>query len=172
MAMKKNSDYSSNSKHKHQESAWIRRGRYWYKRLLRLRGKPEAIARGWAVGVFVGCFPLLGLQMIFGVFLATVFKGNRLAAIAGTWISNPFTSVPIFIFNFKVGKLLLGWHDLSVEEIDFQSFSEITHLGYALFGALFFGCFVVGLVSAFVSYCLSLWLITRFRRLHRKNKVL
>ena len=105
-----------------------------------------------------------------GVLLAALLRGNKLAAVAGTWISNPITYVPIFVFNFKVGKLLLGSRDLSVGAIDFQSLSELMELGYALIGTLLLGCFVVGSVLAFCTYFLSLRLIIRLHYQSRHHK--
>ncbi|NES80366.1 MAG: DUF2062 domain-containing protein [Moorea sp. SIO2B7] len=149
---------------------WLRRWRYFYKSLLRLRGKPKAIARGFSIGVFAGCFPLLGLQIMIGVLLAALLRGNKLASVAGTWISNPITYVPIFVFNFKVGKLLLGSRDLSVAAIDFQSLSELMELGYTIIATLLLGCFVVGSVLAFCTYFLSLRLIIRWHHHSRYHK--
>ena len=40
--------------------------------------------------------------------MASVVRGNHLLAAAGTWISNPFTYVPLFWFNYRLGALLLG----------------------------------------------------------------
>jgi uncharacterized protein (DUF2062 family) len=144
--------------------SWRRRWRYFYLKFFNLRGKPRAIALGWAIGVFAGCFPLFGLQMMFAIILATLFKGHRLAAIAGTWISNPITYVPIFVFNFKLGKFLLGWHDLDGLDVDFHSVREIMELGYTVISALFLGCFVVGLIASCSVYFLSFWLINRLNR--------
>ena len=74
----------------------------------RQEGTPAKRARGLAVGVFSGCFPFFGFQTFFGIFLASLFKGNHLLAVAGTWISNPFTYVPLYWFNYKVGEVFLG----------------------------------------------------------------
>jgi uncharacterized protein len=144
--------------------SWNRRWRYFYLRLFKLRGKPRDIALGWAVGVFAGCFPLFGLQMMFAIILATLFRCHKLAAIAGTWISNPITYVPLFVFNFKLGKFLLGWHDVDTLDIDFQSFQEIMELGYNVISALFLGCLVVGLIGSCSVYFFSLWLMKRLKR--------
>jgi uncharacterized protein (DUF2062 family) len=86
--------------------AWKRQLRYLYLRFLRLQGSPQYLARGIASGVFSGCFPLFGLQIIIGVTIATVFRGHRIMAAAATWVSNPFTYVPLFAFNYQVGDRL------------------------------------------------------------------
>ena len=83
----------------------VRKAFFW---LWELKGSPAQRARGVAVGVFSGCFPFFGFQTFFGIFLASLFKGNHLLAVAGTWISNPFTYVPLYWFNYKVGEVFLG----------------------------------------------------------------
>ncbi|NEQ81360.1 MAG: DUF2062 domain-containing protein [Moorea sp. SIO2I5] len=126
-----------------------------------MQGKPEAIARGLACGVFAGFFPLFGLQLIIGILLAVLLRGNKIAATAGTWISNPLTYVPIFAFNFHVGEWLLNQDELA--NVSFQSWQEFTELGSEIILTLFVGCFAVGLVCAVVSYWLSVKLIYRLR---------
>ena len=74
---------------------------------LKQNGSPFFNAKGMAVGVFCGCFPFFGLQTLIGLFLARVVKGNLFLAAIGTWISNPFTYVPLYFFNYKVGSSLL-----------------------------------------------------------------
>ncbi len=142
---------------------WLRRWRYLYIRFLRLRGTPTEIARGLALGVFAGCFPLFGFQIIIGILLAALFRSNKIAAAAGTWISNPITYVPIFIFNFKVGQLLLGGSELSVEQLNLQSWQTLMESGFGFVWTLFLGCLVVGSLAAFCTYFLGLWLIFRWR---------
>ena len=148
--------------------------KYWlrvYQRRLylsfrNLKGNPITLARGLALGVFAGCFPFFGLQSIIGVVLATIFRGSKVAAIAGTWISNPLTYIPIYVFNFKVGKLLLGVETISSQEINLESISAFMELGSTFAIVLLTGCCVVGLILAPISYVVSL---SVFKRLQRKK---
>ena len=82
-----------------------------YKKILSLflkqNGSPFFNAKGVAVGVFCGCFPFFGFQTLLGLFLARVAIGNLFLASIGTWISNPFTYVPLYFFNYKVGSSLI-----------------------------------------------------------------
>ena len=156
-------------KAKRHRSRFRRSWRYFYLRFLRLRGTPGYIARGLACGVFAGCFPLFGLQTLIGVSLAVIFRGHKLTAAAGTWISNPLTYVPIFAFNYKVGELLLG---LSIEKKpvtlpdNWQSWSELKGSGLVFLITLFFGCFVVGLSTSIVAYITG---VRFFSRWHKKR---
>ena len=71
-------------------------------------GTPGQRTRGLAAGIFCGCFPIFGFQTLLGIALASVVRGNHLLAAAGTWISNPFTYVPLYWFNYQLGSWLLG----------------------------------------------------------------
>jgi len=83
-----------------------------YKKILSLfkhqNGSPFFNAKGLAIGVFSGCFPFFGFQTLIGVFFAKLAKGNIFLAAIGTWISNPFTYIPLYYFNYKVGSIFLN----------------------------------------------------------------
>ena len=82
-----------------------------YKKILSLfrqqNGSPFFNAKGLAIGVFSGCFPFFGFQTLLGVFFAKLAKGNIVLAAIGTWISNPFTYIPLYYFNYKVGSIFI-----------------------------------------------------------------
>jgi uncharacterized protein (DUF2062 family) len=151
-------------KRRDSKPSWRRSLKYWYWRLVRLRGQPEALARGIACGVFAGLFPFFGSQTLLAVLLAFLFRGNKILALVGPWISNPLTSVPIYAFNFYVGKWLLNDH--TPTDINWHSWEDIKELGIEIIWPLFVGCVVVGLVCAIISYFLGLWLIRRVRASH------
>ncbi|MEQ9670528.1 DUF2062 domain-containing protein [Coleofasciculus sp. G2-EDA-02] len=145
-----------------------RRIQYYYWRLIRLSGPPEVIARGLACGVFAGLFPLFGLQTILGICLALIFRGNKIIAAAGTWVSNPLTYVPIYAFNFHVGQWLLQENGLT--DISLGSWQEFKELGSEIIGTLFVGCFTVGMVGAISSYFLGLIMVRRVRASYRSRR--
>ncbi len=120
-----------------------------YKKILSLflkqDGAPLFNAKGIAIGVFCGSFPFFGFQTLLGLFLARIAKGNLFLAAIGTWISNPFTYVPLYFFNYKVGSFLLKNSpdivfdkNLIIEELWEQGrvFSLKLILGSALVGLL------------------------------------
>ncbi len=117
--------------------------------LWRQEGSPAKRARGIAVGVFSGCFPFFGFQTLIGIGLARLCKGNILLAGLATWISNPFTYLPLFWLNYEVGEFFLGVRkktqhipDLSQDEIISQGwlFSSRILIGSSIVG-LFLGAF-------------------------------
>ena len=74
---------------------------------LKQNGSPISNAKGLAFGVFCGCFPFFGFQTLLGVFLAQIGRGNIVLAAIGTWVSNPFTYIPLYFFNYKLGAFVL-----------------------------------------------------------------
>lgn len=143
-----------------------RRLRFFYLKLIRLRGHPKELARGVAAGVFAGMFPLFGLQTIIGVAIALRLRGNPLMAAGGTWISNPFTYVPIYAFNYQVGRWLLpGSQGRPFTDLD--SFREWLQMGADVTLALVLGSFVMGLLFGTLSYCLSLPVIRQVQSRYR-----
>ncbi|WP_228052846.1 DUF2062 domain-containing protein [Nodosilinea sp. LEGE 07298] len=141
---------------------WRRQIRYVYLRFLRLQGTPEQLARGLASGVFSGCFPLFGFQIILGIAVATVLRGNRIMAAAATWVSNPFTYVPIFAFNYQVGLWLVGGSATEAFQ-DLDSLKGWMDMGTEVSALLMLGSTVVGLVAGVLSYFGGLPLIRRVR---------
>ena len=83
-----------------------------FKKILSLfrhqNGSPFFNAKGLAIGVFSGCFPFFGFQTLVGIFLAKIARGNIILAAIGTWISNPFTYIPLYYLNYKVGSFFLN----------------------------------------------------------------
>ncbi len=113
-------------------------------------GTPAKRARGLAVGVFSGCFPFFGFQTFIGILLAGLVRGNYLLAVAGTWISNPLTYLPLYWFNYKVGDVFLG------EGRDLHNLSELTKQQLfdqgLLFGSkILLGSSIVGLMTGLAS---------------------
>ena len=156
---------------KYSSNRLLRFLRYWYIRLMRLQGHPREIARGFALGVFSGFFPWMGLQIIIAIFLATLFRANKIAAAAGTYISNPVTDLPIFLFNYRLGEFILGQSGRSNVGDIFQtnqSFTEkLASSGGQFLLTLFFGCLLSATVFATITYFVSYRLV--HQRHHRRQ---
>ena len=119
----------------------------WIAWLWRQKGSPSQRAKGVAAGIFSGCFPLFGLQTLIGIFLAKIIRGNALLAAGGTWISNPFTYLPIYWFNYKVGCLLLGEEQV-LRKFNQLDISILLNQSWYLSIRLLIGSSIVGLISA------------------------
>lgn len=140
---------------------WQRLFRYLWIRFVRMRESPQAIARGMAAGVFAGSFPLLGMQTVIGVAIATLVRGNKLIAAASTWISNPLTYVPLFALNFQVGRWLLRLPPTLSIPTSTVDMAHWASLGLDAAAALMLGSLVVGLATSIVGYYLGLMIASR-----------
>ncbi len=135
---------------------WKRLGRYLYIRFVRMQSSPQAIARGLSVGVFSGSFPLLGFQSLIAIALATLFQGNKVVAVASTWISNPLTYFPLFAFNYYIGCWLLRMPGVTNLPTASLNITEWMAMGRDVATALMLGSFVVGIINSVWGYYLGL----------------
>lgn len=97
--------------------------------------------------MFTGCLPFFGLQIVLGVALAATIRGNKIMAAAGTWISNPLTTLPICWLNYQLGALLIGpgpaWPGRA--ELNLERLGD---LGWAFTSRLLLGSVVMGILAA------------------------
>ena len=107
-------------------------------------GTPYFNAKGIAVGVFSGCFPFFGFQTLLGIFFARLINGNLVLAAIGTWISNPFTYVPLYILNFKVGSIFFKDNSKNIDFNDLIG-DDIFSQGWIFTSRLLIGSCLVGL---------------------------
>tara|TARA_B100000886_G_C20099452_1_gene357267 strand:+ start:62 stop:505 length:444 start_codon:yes stop_codon:yes gene_type:complete len=125
-----------------------------FKKILSLfwhqNGSPFFNAKGIAIGVFTGCFPFFGLQTLIGVFLAKLAKGNIFLAAIGTWISNPFTYIPLYYFNYKVGSIFLNNSPNNIIEKDLVV-DDLWKQGSIFSLRLLLGSSCVGFLLALIS---------------------
>jgi len=142
----------------------IRRLTIW---LWSQEGTPGQRARGIALGVFSGCFPFFGLQTLIGIMLAKVFKGNILLAAAGTWISNPFTYVPLFWLNYKIGELFLGV-GVNIDSLSKLSRQQFFDQGFIFSSRILLGSSVLGSFLA-ISFGSIFYIL--FKRVYIKTSI-
>ena len=125
-----------------------------YKKILSLfrqqNGSPFFNAKGLAIGVFSGCFPFFGFQTLLGVFFAKLAKGNIVLAAIGTWISNPFTYIPLYYFNYKVGSIFIR-NSTNINNHRNLGINDLWEQGSIFSIKLLLGSTFVGLLLASVS---------------------
>ncbi len=145
-------------------------------RFLRIRATPDDIAKGFALGVFIGMSPTFGLQMILAILLAMLLKENKIAAAIGVWITNPITAPLIYALEYETGRLLLGMEHARLPR-EF-TFDALMSLSWKVIGPLGLGSLIYGILCAGVSYALVLrlipivktWHIPRWPRPRKKGK--
>ncbi|MBR9762063.1 MAG: DUF2062 domain-containing protein [Rhodobacteraceae bacterium] len=87
---------------------WARAFHYVKHRLRRLPDTPETIARGIFAGVFTVFTPFYGMHFVVAALIATLLRGNILAALLATFVGNPLTYVPIGVISLQLGYWMLG----------------------------------------------------------------
>lgn len=118
-----------------------------------LRMEHGVVARGVAVGLFVGLTPTIGFQTVLMLAFCALLRGNFIAAFAVSWVSNPLTVTPLYVGYYLLGKHvfepLLGPLLLFTGD-DVAGLLEVACFGLA--GLL------VALPVAAAGYALSYWL--------------
>lgn len=79
-----------------------------FQALLDLKEPPERIAFSFALGVFLGFSPLLGLHTVLGLGLAFWFRLNKAAVLLGVYANLPWIMAPYYALSVLLGVLILG----------------------------------------------------------------
>lgn len=100
--------------------------------------KKDRVVPAILIGSVVAFLPIYGVQLPIVMGIAMLMKIN-LPILAGLqFVSNPFTLIPIYLANYKVGSWILGWFGLSLAEANAIFFSmKSTVIGGAVLGTLF-----------------------------------
>jgi len=133
------------------------------KRIRELQGSPSYLARGVALGVFIGVAPLMPLKSILILLLSLMLSSSAVAAfLVCTIICNPLTYIPLYYLSWLTGNLLLpgksSWTMLetSVSQMGQLSLSGALILagqvGFETIIVLLVGGCVIALPLALVSY--------------------
>ena len=109
-------------------------------------GSPSQRSLGLGLGIFCGCFPFFGFQTLMGVFLAKILKGNSVFAAVGTWVSNPFTYVPLYYFNYRLGSSILN-EDKNIVDFSHIATSQLWSQGWYLSSRLIVGSMCMGIFT-------------------------
>ncbi|MBC9795631.1 DUF2062 domain-containing protein [Sinomicrobium weinanense] len=123
-------------------------------KIFALKGSPEQIAKGFAIGSFIGMMPVPGLQMFISLGIASCMKVNKKAACLAVFNTNLFTGTFIFTFNYWLGKTVLG---LSSDFVFPDKIgTDLLHILWSsgknvLYSLLAGGC-ITGIFCAWASY--------------------
>ena len=162
---------------------YSRQLKYYVLRLIRLREEPHELALGLALGIFTGMMPIMPFQSALAVALALIFKGSKITALIGTWVSNPLNWYFLYYYSYRLGASLTG---LSIKDGGFPSVMTSIHNGenvFIVFGkilgagstfifAFLFGGFLMGVIVAMPSYFIFLRIFQFIRkwREERRNR--
>jgi uncharacterized protein (DUF2062 family) len=125
-----------------------------YERFVKIRGSPREIALGFALGLFIGMTPTIGFQMPIAVFVAALFKWNKISAAVAVWITNPVTAPFIYSFSYFVGAKMLGFK-IAPKLLTGLDFPTLKEAGARILLATTFGGVVVGIPLSLLGYYLA-----------------
>ena len=142
-----------------------------YDKIVKERKSAEFIARGWALGVFVGSVIPFGIQIYIALPLSFLLKGSKIGALTGTLISNPLTILFLYPAQCWMGSRLLG-KDISWDAISEalkgvltqQDWSSLSQLSGHLVTSFFAGGLMLAAVFTPLAYFFVLHLVRNYRR--------
>ncbi len=165
---------------------WHRLRRPVVERILHLNDTPHRIAFGVFLGFVIGWTPTMGAQIILYLLAATLLRANRASGILPVMLTNPITALPIYVFNWKVGRWFLnsaaGVDGAIMEEAQRAHINELMeefslsnlfsaefwqHIGPSLKSLgteLIFGCFIVGMACGVVGYAFTYYGVVAYRK--------
>ncbi len=143
--------------------AGIAKIKQYVRKALAEEGDVRKIALGFAVGVYISFTPLLSLHTVLAIGVALLTGLNKVSAIAGAWVNNPYTIPFVYFYSYKLGAIVMG---SSVPPPSFSNFKaqKIAIYLKAYGGPLFLGTTITGLLAAVISYFLMYYGVKAFRK--------
>lgn len=159
-------------------------GRYYYLKLIRLRGTPHSLALGSAIGVFIGITPTIPFHTI-AIFICTILtRSSFLAGLITSWlVCNPLTYIPQYYFSLRLGNLVtpyeLSWNQIQIVlevllsdvSIGVRAKALIT-MGYEAIMVLMIGGSLLALPFAVLSYYLSYITFIKIKKKRHEKRIL
>jgi len=158
--------------------------RYYCLKFLRLKGDPQSLAWGTAIGTFLGITPTIPFHTISVLVFTFVTRTSTIAGLLATLIvCNPVTYVPQYYFSTVIGNYVtpyeLNWDrikhvlDLLLAKPGFtESVQALSNLGYEAVIVLLVGGSILALPFAIISYSLSLRFFIRIQKKRREKHLL
>lgn len=130
-----------------------------YAKMVHEKADSSYIARGWAIGMFCGCFFPFGIQLLISIPAAFIMRGSKIGATVGTFLTNHFTIFIIYPAQCYVGSLLIGggltWENIKTamdSVLKEQSFSSLWALGPRLAISFLIGGALLAAVTTPITY--------------------
>jgi len=151
--------------------------RRWLGTLLHIDDSPERTAAAFALGVFFGFSPFLGLHTILGIVFAFMLNMNRVAVLLGIYSNLPWIIAPYYAFVTITAVRLMGEPPppgfgarlASLFELSIfggQFWQDLIAILKPLLWPYVVGSLVGSIVLAALSYPLALAFVNSRRRLH------
>ncbi len=147
--------------------------RRWLDQLLHTHDTPQRTAAAYALGVFFGFSPVLGLHTVLGLVCAFALRLNRVAVLLGIYSNLPWILPAYYTLTTVAGAAILRvpiqpglLKELSSALTD-ASWADFRHLVHALtplLKAYVLGSTLGAVALAIVAYRVSLAMIVAHRR--------
>lgn len=138
----------------------------FYVRLIKIRGHPREIALGFALGIFIGLTPTMGVQTVIAIFIASIFKWNKISSAVGVWITNPVTAPVIYSVTYLIGARMMGIRtvgNIGEKFTDIDYLIKLLQKAPEILLAMTLGGIVLGVPLAFAAYHFCYSAVTRYR---------
>lgn len=136
--------------------------RFQYLRVMRQPGSAHYIAMGMAAGVFVGFLPIIPFQSMAALVVAFIVRGSKLAALAGTWVSNPVNMIPFYYMLYWVGNIF--WHTDIVIDPHHLELVRMMEQGCDLVVVMSLGGLILGIPAAILAYVITFRAVNAYRQ--------
>ena len=132
--------------------------------VISIKDSPGRVATSFAIGVFIGMSPVLGLHTALGLVVAWIFRLNKFVTMIGVFVTNPWTIIPIYTFSTWVGAKLLRVEKI-IPAIDWNGASIVSIMRdmKPLFWPFVCGTILIGLISAVIGYIIIYHAVMRKR---------
>ena len=136
-----------------------------YAQMIREKAPPEYVARGWALGMFIGCVVPFGFQLLVSIPLSFTLKGSKIGAVLGTFVTNPLTIFFIYPAQCWLADRIFFSGHLSYSHLcnTEWSYDAVMELGSEAVQAFFVGGFLFAAVFTPLTY----WGVLKLVRRHR-----
>jgi uncharacterized protein (DUF2062 family) len=136
--------------------------------ILHLGDSPHRTALAFAIGVFIAFSPTYGLHTLSVLVCAWLFRLNVVAMLAGSFINNPWTVLPILASTMWVGLRLVP--SGTAPRVDWSHFTfqmlwdQLDHF----FLPFVLGATLLGIIGALVAYPIVFVGLKRYRENQRR----
>lgn len=147
--------------------------RRWLDQLLHTHDTPQRTAAAYALGVFFGFSPFLGLHTVLGLVFAFALNLNRVAVLLGIYSNLPWilpayysltTLMGAALLRVKIPPGLLRELTAALRDASWGEFRRLAHALIPLGWAFVLGSLIGAGVLAFIAYRVSLAMIVAHRR--------
>lgn len=158
--------------------------------ILHLDEPPRELAKAFAAGVFVAFTPFIGLHTLIILLMAWVFRMNKVVALMGTFVNNPWTIAFVYIGPTWIAVYWMRRIGIPVPRLNYNRLVDQFHQtleSYSIWQPAFWikflsefkpfihafliGTTLAGIISAFIAYFISFYGIKYYRRKIKRQAV-